>query len=71
MATSYDFNKSIVVKQCPGEGECLDSFKRQVSKLIEDGMFNWKSSEFEFQLVVDHPTGILGKSSDYVKNMQN
>ena len=43
MKAPFDFNKIIVVKQCQGEGECVDSFKRQIAKLIEEGMFNWKS----------------------------
>lgn len=33
-------------------------------------MFTRKSEQFEFQVIVDHPTGILNKSTDYVKNFQ-
>ena len=51
-----------------GEGECVDSFKREIKRLIDSGMLLRKKDEFEFKLVVDEPTGIiLNKSSDYAK----
>lgn len=66
-SNSYTFNRSVVVKQCPGEGECAESYKREVKSLIDSGMLASKADEFKFHLVVDHPQGILGASSEYVK----
>lgn len=31
-------------------------------------MLNGKMHEYSFELVIDHPTGILGNSSEFVKN---
>ena len=29
-----------------------------------------KTEEYQFELVVDYPTGLLGKPSDYIKNFE-
>lgn len=36
--------------------------------LIEQGMLLGKKEEYQFHLVVDQPSAILGSSSEYVKN---
>ena len=55
-----------------GEGECVDSFKREVKRLIDSGMLLRKKDEFDFKLVVDEPKGlILNKSSEYAKEFKS
>lgn len=36
--------------------------------LIDSGMMVGKAQEFEFEVVIDSPVGILGKSSQYGKS---
>lgn len=43
MANPFNLNKSYVVKQCPNEGECVESYKREIKKLIDGGMLNGKT----------------------------
>jgi galactokinase/mevalonate kinase-like predicted kinase len=64
----WNVNRTLVVRQCIGEGECVESFRREVRTLIEQGMLNGKKDEYQFHLVVDQPSGILGSSSEYVRN---
>ena len=46
----------------------MDSFKREVKRLIDSGMLVRKKDEFDFKLVVDEPKGIIrSKSSDYAR----
>jgi hypothetical protein len=48
MNNPWNINKTVVVKQCLGEGECVESFRREVTALIEQGMLSGKKDEFQF-----------------------
>lgn len=64
----WDARGTVVVRQCIAEGECVESFRREVRALIEQGLLAGKKDEYQFRLVVDQPSGLLGSSSEYVRS---
>lgn len=68
MSTELHRNKSILVKQCPGSGECVDSYKREVKRLIDSGVMAGKAEEYEFHLFLTQAAGSKPAVSENVKS---
>lgn len=67
MNTSFFKNRLIVVKQCPNEGECVESYSREVKQLIDSRMLVGKSDEIKFYLLMSQNYSLIGTVPEHLK----